>query len=55
PLPVPHVVSSWRFTSPDLLARVPNRYRPNIYVLLINLLNFSDSPECSLHVDQISD
>ncbi|MEQ2312707.1 hypothetical protein AMECASPLE_033932 [Ameca splendens] len=49
----PHVLSSWRFTAPNLLTRVSSRYRPNIYVPLINLLNFSDSPESSLHVGQI--
>ncbi|MEQ2291781.1 hypothetical protein AMECASPLE_016469 [Ameca splendens] len=48
----PHVLSSWRFT-PPLLMRVSSRYRPNIYVPLINRLNLSDSPECSLHVGQI--
>ncbi|MED6276831.1 hypothetical protein CHARACLAT_006951, partial [Characodon lateralis] len=49
----PHVLSCWRFTPPNLLTRVSSRYRPNIYVPLINLLNFSDSPECSLHVGEI--
>ncbi|MEQ2284348.1 hypothetical protein AMECASPLE_020669 [Ameca splendens] len=49
----PHVFSSWRFTPPNQLTRVSSGYRPNIYVPLINLLNFSDSPECSLHVGQI--
>ncbi|MED6245474.1 hypothetical protein ATANTOWER_003777, partial [Ataeniobius toweri] len=32
-----------------LFTRVSSQYRPNIYIPLINLLNFSDSPECSLH------
>ncbi|MEQ2286208.1 hypothetical protein AMECASPLE_000010 [Ameca splendens] len=47
------LLSSWWLSFQVLWASFPDRYRPDNIFSQINLLNYSDSPECFLHVGQI--